>query len=218
MKWWWTSSLFLLLGAGVVWAQSVNDLFNQSVAAGTSYRTAYNQYVQAKNQYLQYGTGVTRTAAIDRTNAVLVARNNWLISYMKYLRQSLADATNIANYPTTVTYLDLETRTNDLSGLTDLGTGPNFADINTRSKDWEKGLEQLDKLIDAARLQVAAARLANFQNQVGGYLAEKEQATATPSASVQTTLILIRDKLTESINLRQKVDQQLSSYRTGYWS
>ena len=225
MKWWLIGGWAFLAGATVVMAQSVGDLYAQAVDAGTQYRSAYSAYVQAKNQHLQYNTGTTRVEAIGKTNAVLISRNKWLIDYLKYLRQMLAEVTTIANYPQTVVYLGLENQINSLSGLTELGQGDSFTKINAASNDWEKRLEQMDKLIGVSQLQISSTKLANFQNQLGGYMEEYIQNHSTPSAlpagrqaAQATTLTLITDKLAASIADRKEVDQQLAVYNTGYWS
>ncbi|MDO8488432.1 MAG: hypothetical protein Q7S31_03980 [bacterium] len=210
--------IVFLLGATVVAAQSAGDLFNSAVNYGTSYRTAYLAYVQAKNQYQQYHTGVTRVEAISKTNDVLVKRNQWVIAYLKFLRQTLAEVTNIATYPQTVTYLDLEKNIAALEGLTSLGGGDNFAAINTASQDWEKQMTQMDRMVLAARMQVSSTRLANFQDQLAGYLDAYRQEHATPSASQKTTLDLIGEKLNSSVQLRQQTDALLAKYRTGFVS
>lgn len=199
-----------LAGAAAVAAQSTGDLYRLAVDAGTQYRAAYSAHIQAKNQYLQYHTGATRVEVIGKTNFVLVKRNEWLIGYLKYLRQSLT--------PETVTYSDLENEINFLSGLTGLSSGDSFSKINANSADWEKRLEQTDKLIGASQLQVSSTQLASWQNQLGGYVDGYKQNHASPSASQATTLNLIMDKLTASIADRTQIDQRLSQYHSGYWS
>lgn len=218
MRWWVVGGLAFIMGAAVVAAQSSGDLYSQAVSAGTQYRTAHSAYIQAKNQHLQYKTGATRVEAIGKTNAVLVKRNEWMISYLKYLRQTLAEVTAVANYPQTVTYLDLENQISSLSGLTELGKRDSFTKINSASADWETRLEQLDKLVRASQLQVSSTRLANFQNQLGGYVDGYIQNHAIPSAAQATTLTLISDKLAASIADRIEVDKQLAAYRDSYWS
>ncbi len=210
MKWWLIGGLMFLAGAAAAAAQSTGDLYRLAVDAGTQYRSAYSAYIQAKNQHLQYHTGATRVEVNGKTNSVLVKRNVWMIGYLKYLRQSLT--------PETVTYSDLENEINFLSGLTSLGSGDSFSKINANSIDWEKRLEQTDKLIGASQLQVSSTKLANFQNQLGEYVDGYKQNHASPSASQATTLNLIMDKLTASIADRTQIDQRLSQYHNGYWS
>jgi len=214
MKNWIAGSIIFLLAATVVLAQSANDLYNQAVNAGAAYRAAYPAFVQAKNQHLQYNTAATRVVAIEKTNTVLADRNNWLIAYLKYLRQTLADVTNIANYSQTVTFLDLEGQINSLSSLS-LGHSDNFNQINAESKDWEKGLAQMDKLVQAAQLQIASTRLATYQGQLAGLVQKYQQDHATPSASQSTTLALVQQKLDASVAGREQMDKQLATYRTG---
>ena len=83
----------------------------------------------------------------------------------------------------------------------------------------------MDKLIGVSQLQISSTKLANFQNQLGGYMEEYIQNHSTPSAlpagrqaAQATTLTLITDKLAASIADRKEVDQQLAVYNTGYWS
>ena len=215
-KWLVIGVAFLVAGVGVVLAQSANDLYNQAVSAGGAYRSAYADYVQAKNQHLQYNTAATRVAAIAKTNQVLIARNWWLISYLRYLHQSLAEVTSGAN-PQSVTYLDLENQFNSLANLT-LGQGDNFNQITAESATWEKGLEPVDKLIAVSRLQIASTRLANFQGQLAGYIQKYQQDHASLSAAQSTTLNLVNQKLNSSQAEQQQIDHQQSNYRTGYWT
>lgn len=215
MRKWMFAAVLFLIGASVVLAQSADDLFNSSVNAGTEYRSAYSAYIQAKNQHQQYHTAATRIAAIERTNDVLTKRNRWVIAYLRFLRQTLADVTDIANYPQTVVYLDLESKINSFAQSDVLGAD-NFADINSVSQDWEKQYSDSDRLVLAARMQIASTRLANFQGQLAGYVDKYKQDHATPSASQQTTLNLIEDKITASVDARRQTDSQLASYKTGF--
>ena len=155
---------------------------------------------------MQYNTAATRVVAIEKTNTVLVDRNEWLIAYLKYLRQTLD--------PQTVVYSDLEGQINSLSSLS-LGHGGNFNQINSESQDWEKGLEQIDKLAQASQLQIASTRLATYQGQLAGFVQKYQQDHATPSAAQSTTLALVQQKLDASVAGREQMDKQLATYRTG---
>ena len=64
---------------------------------GSDYRTSYQQYLLAKNQYQQYQTESTRLTAIDKVKRVLKSRNDWQLEYFKTLRQTLASDTSIPN-------------------------------------------------------------------------------------------------------------------------
>ena len=99
-----------------------------------------------------------------------------------------------------------------------LGQGVDFEQINTQSQSWEKGLGQIDKLIQASQLQIATANLATFQGQLAGFIQKYQQDNASPSASQLTTLNLIQQKLNSSVAGQQQVDRQLASYRSGFWS
>ena len=202
--------LILLLFPSFVHAQSLGDLYTAAINQGTAYRTGYAQYLQAKNQFLQYNTAPTRLTAIAKTASVLDQRNRWQIAYLSYLREVLATATNIANYSQTTAFLNLETEINRLQPLT--FSFDSFAALNSASLDWEKRLEFSDKLVAAGQLQITSARLAGLQNQLAALI------PATMSSSQKSTLDLVSTKLATSISLRQKVDSLLSSYRTGYWS
>lgn len=182
-----------------IMAQSSNDLYSQGIQAGTQYRNAYNSYVQSKNQFLQYRTGSTRLTAISNTNSVLSARNNWQITYLKYLRQTLADTTNIANYNQTVTYLDLETEINALVNLNDsLSTSDSFEKVNSASKNWELRLTNSDKFIASAKYQITQARLGYLQHRLQASVDQFNAAHASPSANLVSTLNLIDSKIQAS--------------------
>lgn len=203
----------------LVQAQSTGDLYRLAVEAGTAYRQAHDQYVSAKNQYLQYGSGQTRIEAIAKTNSVLVARNVWQIAYLKYLRQLLAEVTLVASYPQTTAYLDLETQITELSALAaQIGQSDTFEEITAESKAWEKRLTQTDKLTTASQLQIAAARLANWQKELTGQIGDYRTSHPQPTSSQQTTLDLIAAKLDSSVQIRSQVDQQLGMYKSGSWS
>lgn len=183
----------------LVLSQSAGDLYSQGIQAGTQYRNAYNSYVQSKNQFLQYRTGSTRLTAISSTNLVLSARNNWQITYLKYLRQTLADTTNIANYNQTVTYLDLEMEINALEGLKDtLSSSDSFEKVNLASKTWELRLTNSDKQISAAKSQITQARLGYLQHRLQASLDQFNAAHASPSANLVSTINLIDSKIQAS--------------------
>lgn len=211
--------LILLLFPNFVRAQSTGDLYSAAIGQGTAYRSDYNDYVRAKNQHIQYKTASTRLDAIAKTTSVLESRNNWEISYLKYLRQALADATNIANYPQTVAFLDMEVQVNSLGGL--VGTfSPldSFAKINSASGSWESGLSKTDVLVAAAQMQVASAKLAALQSALSGKLADASGKIGTPSASQKSTLDIINTKYLSSVATRQKIDQILNKFKSVSWS
>lgn len=183
----------------LVLTQSANDLYSQGIQAGTQYRNAYNSYIQTKNQFLQYRTGSTRLTAISNTNAVLSARNNWQIVYLKYLRQILADTTNIANYNQTVTYLDLETEINTLEGLKDtLSSSDSFEKVNSASKTWELRLTNSDKLVSSAKSLITQARLGYLQHRLQASVDQFNSTHASPSANLVSTINLIDSKIQAS--------------------
>lgn len=183
----------------LVLAQASRDLYSQAVQSGTQYRNSYSSYLQSKNQFLQYRTASARLSSISDTNTVLGNRNLWQIAYLKYLRQTLADATNIADYKQTVTYLDLETEINALSTMQDQFSSPDsFEKVNAISKTWESRLEKSDKLISNSKLQITSSRLTNFQNQLQSYLDKFKSEHASPSANMISTLNLIDSKLQAS--------------------
>lgn len=183
----------------LVLTQSANNLYSQGIQTGTQYRSAYNSYIQSKNQFLQYRTGSTRLTAISNTNAVLSVRNDWQIAYLKYLRQVLADTTNIANYSQTITYLDLETEINTLEGLKDsLSSSDSFEKVNAASKTWESRLPNSDKLIASAKSQITQARLGYLRHQLQTAMDLFNATHATPSANLVSTLNLIDSKIQAS--------------------
>lgn len=196
-------SLLLLLYSSTlplsIMAQSATDLYSQGIQAGTQYRNAYNSYVQSKNQFLQYRTGSTRLTAISNTNSVLLARNSWQIAYLKYLRQTLADTTNIANYNQTVTYLDLETEINALEGQKNiLSASDSFEKVNSASKNWELRLSNSDKLITSAKSQITQARLGYLRHRLQTSVDEFNANHASPSANLVSTINLISSKIQAS--------------------
>jgi hypothetical protein len=59
------------------------------------YRQAYNKYVVAKNEYLTYGTLVSKQKALETTKTMLVWRNDVIRTYFLALRQKLTEAPGI---------------------------------------------------------------------------------------------------------------------------
>ena len=211
--------LILLLFPGLVSAQSTGDLYNAAINQGSNYRSNYANYIKAKNQHLQYNTASTRQDAISKTNQILESRNAWEIAYLKYLRQTLADATNIGNYPQTVAFLDMETQINSLSGLSGtFSPADSFAKINSASAAWEESLSKTDILVAAAQMQIASTKLAALQANFGGKLDETNTKIGTPSASQKSTLDLINAKYTSSVDSRKNVDLVLSRFKSANWS
>jgi len=195
-----------------IFAQSTGDLFATYISAGNSYRTSYSSYLQAKNSHLQYNTGATRQEALSKAVDVLAKRNNWLITYLEYLKQTLADATNIANYAQTTAFFDLETEITALKALQyNLGDLNSFSKVNTASKNWEDRLVKTDKLILATRMQITTARLTELQTGLEKEFHTFQTEIGTPSASMKSTLDLITQKLITSISSRQKIDASLNA-------
>lgn len=180
----------------LVLAQVSPNLYSQAVQSGTQYRNSYSSYLQSKNQFLQYRTASARLSSISDTNTVLGNRNLWQIAYLKYLRQTLADSTKIADYKQTVTYLDLETEINALSSMQNqFSTSDSFEKVNAISKTWESRLQNSDKLVSNARLQITSTRLTNLQNRLQLLLDQFQSEHASPSANMISTLNLIDSKL-----------------------
>jgi len=210
---WLLLSLILLFSTSVTaFAQSVGDLYAKSTQAGNTYRQNYNSYQVARSQHIQYGTGATRLAAFEATKKVLTTRNAWQIAYLTYLRSYLADTTDIANYTQTVVYLNLEKEITDLNDLSNtLSTGDTVESINQNSNSWENRLEFSDKLVSAAKMQIATTKLAASQKQFQIFL------DATTSSDV-VTLNLVRQKLESSIELKTLVEKSLGNYKDYSWS
>lgn len=191
----------------------------QAINQGNQYRSAYSEYVRSKNQHIQYGTAATRQDAISKTAAVLEARNNWQLAYMRHLRQLLADTTNIANYSQTVIYLRMETQIANLASRANTYSNmDSFTKINTASKSWEADLAQTDPLIMAAQLQVASGKLARLQSNFSAKIQDILTTIGTPSASQQSTLDLIQTKYDSSVEILSEVDKKLTVFGSNTFS
>lgn len=156
-------------------------------ALQSNYRQAYQQYLLARNQYQQYHTESTRLTAISSLKALLSSRNDLQLTYLKNLRQALADSTNIANYSQTTLYLNLEKELNaledhssDISALTSLSQAQDL------SLSWQQRLPATDTLAQSTKNQILLARLQKLQDQLVPFI---------DSASPSSTLDLIKSKL-----------------------
>jgi len=156
-------------------------------ALQSNYRTAYQQYLLAKNQYQQYHTETTRLTAISSLKTLLSSRNQLQLTYLTNLRQALADSTNIANYSQTTLYLNLEKElstleqfSSDISGVSSLSQAKDV------SSSWQLRLPASDTLSQSTKNQILLARLQKLQDQLLPYV---------DSASPSSTLDLIKSKL-----------------------
>jgi len=156
-------------------------------ALQSNYRTAYQQYLLAKNQYQQYHTETTRLTAISSLKTLLSSRNQLQLTYLTNLRQALADSTNIANYSQTTLYLNLEKELSTLeqfsSGLSGISSLSQAKDL---SQSWQMRLPASDTLSQSTKNQILIARLQKLQDQLLPYV---------DSASPSSTLDLIKSKL-----------------------
>lgn len=160
------------------------------LALVTAYRTAFNNWLLSKNQFQQYKTENTRLAAIENIRKLLSVRNDWQTSYLKNLRQNLADTTNIANYSQTTLYLDLETEIHYLENSSSEASSLSSLDQAAKySQNWEARLYHSDDLATKAKNQIITTRLNNFQKQLQNYVDE---------ASPSPTLDLVKQKLIQS--------------------
>lgn len=221
--WYHKDMLILLFLISLLWpadisAQSTTDLYQRYLQSAGEYRTSYNLYTTSKNQHSQYKTGATQIEAVNNTNNVLVRRNKLYADYLRYLRSKLADVTNIADYAQTVVYLDLESEISHLDGLSSLGTGNNFAEINSASETWEKRLPASEKLAYATQLQIAATSIAKLQTRVEIKLADFQTQTATPSANQQITLTQINGLLNDVTILRNTTLNNIKNYKNSPFS
>ncbi|MEK7090897.1 MAG: hypothetical protein AAB887_00130 [Patescibacteria group bacterium] len=154
---------------------------------GSDYRAAYQQFQLSKNQFQQYKTESTRLTAVTDTRLVLTARNLLWKTYLQDLRGQLATDTNIADYPQTTVYLNLETELNYLNSL-------NFFDLTSLSQAkqlslaWESRLYNSDRLTASARTQILSHRL----NQLGLRL-----QPFIDQASPSSTLDLAKQKMAQ---------------------
>ncbi len=142
---------------------------------GSDYRTAYQQFLLAKNQFQQYKTESTRLAAITATRQVLSARNSLWKSYLQNLRSQLANDTNLE---TEINYLDAQVP--EFSSFTSLSKAKQL------SKDWEYRLNNSDRLADAARQQILSYRLDQLASRLQPFIDQ---------ASPSSTLDLVKQKL-----------------------
>ncbi len=72
------------------------------------YREAHNEYVTAKEQYLNYKTLTAKTLALEQALAMLQARDETLKTYLTALRMKMAETTGISSYKQNTHYLKLD--------------------------------------------------------------------------------------------------------------
>lgn len=156
-------------------------------ALQSNYRQAYQQYLLAKNQFQQYHTESTRLTAISSLKALLSSRNDLQLTYLKNLRQALADSTNIANYSQTTLYLNLENEITALENYsTDISSLSSLSQATDLSQSWQLRLSATDTLAQSTKNQILLARLQKLQEQIVPFI---------DSASPSPTLDLVKSKL-----------------------
>lgn len=156
-------------------------------ALQSNYRQAYQQFLLAKNQYQQYHTESTRLTAISSLKALLSSRNDLHLTYLKNLRQALADSTNIANYSQTTLYLNLEKEVTALENYSsDISSLTSLSQAKDLSLSWQLRLSATDTLSQSTKNQILLARLQKLQDQITPYV---------DSASPSSTLDLVKSKL-----------------------
>jgi hypothetical protein len=79
-------SVLFLLSVVPVSAQTLDDLYNNFVAAYNSYRTAETHYLDTRSQYLQYGTLASRNDALIAVKDFLSVRNDVLLSHLAMVK------------------------------------------------------------------------------------------------------------------------------------
>lgn len=136
---------------------------------GSDYRTAYQQFLLAKNQFQQYKTESTRLTAITATRRVLLARNNLQLTYLQSLGFNLENE-----------IIALDKFNSDFSQFTSL------TQARQLSKAWESRLNNSDQLIDAARQQILSQRLDRLTSRLQPFVDQ---------ASPSSTLDLVQQKL-----------------------
>jgi len=87
--------LFTFLGVTVVRASST-QAYQDYLYQFNTYRSTYNEFKIAKNEYEKFQTLTSQTTALDKTKVMLGARNTLLQSYLTLLNEKLNENTGLA--------------------------------------------------------------------------------------------------------------------------
>lgn len=102
------------------------------------YREAHNEYVTAKEQYLNYKTLTAKTLALEQTLSMLQNRDETLKTYLTALRMKMAETTGISSYKQNTHYLKLDAEvTWYLEHREELVSAATLEDLTDSSKEAE---------------------------------------------------------------------------------
>jgi len=74
----------------------------------STYREAHDNYIVAREQYLNYKTLTAKTIAMEQTLDMLQKRDETIRTYLTALRMKMAETTGIADYKQNTIYLKLD--------------------------------------------------------------------------------------------------------------
>lgn len=101
--------IFLLLATSVK-AQDISPqgVYNDYLFTYGQYRQAYQDYLIARQTYLNYQTLTSKTEAQNKTQKMLEFREETLRTYLIAIRRKLAEETKILNYDQNILYVKLD--------------------------------------------------------------------------------------------------------------
>lgn len=153
------------------------------------YRTSYQNYLSAKNEYQAYKTLNAETKALETTRQMLQKRDETLRTYLTALRMKLGETTNIINYQQNLQYLKLDTETTWLASHKEtLAQTNSIADLLLTSSQ----LEQKYPEIELLSYQTLGTILAGKQN------------------SLRAKIVIQSQKIEDKLNQIEKEDQGVS--------
>lgn len=124
-----------------------NRAFNDYIYTYGQYRLAYNEYVSARQAYLNYKTLTSETEALNKTLKMLQFRDEVVKTYLTALRLKLAETTGISNYDQNVLYLKLDAEVawylKHRNTLTSAGNLQDLLDSSRETQEKYQGTEIL---------------------------------------------------------------------------
>lgn len=149
-----------------------------TLATFGNYKGAYDQYILAKNQYIQYRTSITRQEAVTKTLALIIARNKLILEYLRSLGETSLESE--------LSVWEQNIKASDT-----------IAEVNKASLDWVAKLEKITKASNQARLQILKDNLQILQDNLTN--------VGTPEKMTSGNAKLYLEKLQLSQNKRNLV-------------
>lgn len=156
-----------------------NRAHNDYLYTFNQYRQAHDEYIVARQAYLNYQTLTSKAEAHEKTLNMLKWRDETARTYLIALRTKLAETTGVVNYEQSTLYVKLD---DDISWFTqhkeNLTAAGSLEDLIENSNEAKKRYSNSEKLIYQTLVSILAAKEEKLRDRIEQVISALEKKIA----------------------------------------